>query len=104
MTIEHVSKTEAKHYPLHHTVWEYKFPAGDTIETAYIDDRYIHIEIVDGRILSVPLDWIPPLHDASPEDRAKFHITEDRDAIYWDPEESEVNEILVLSDYLTTRK
>jgi hypothetical protein len=92
------------HYPIRYSVWDYTFPAGDTIEAVRFDDQYIHIELVDERILSIPLRWIPPLRDASPEEREKYHIGEDRDVIIWDPAESEVNEILRLSDYLTTRR
>jgi hypothetical protein len=104
MITDDVSRAETKHYPVKYSVWEYKFPTGDTIEAVRFDDTHIHLDLVDSRILSIPLDWIPPLRDASPAERAKFHITEDRDAVYWDPDESEVNELLVLADYLTTRE
>ena len=105
MTIKTASraKSEPKSYPIRYGVSEYKFPAGDTIETVRFDDKYIHIELEDERILSVPLAWIPPLRDASPEERVKYKISASRTAIIWDPDESEVNEILRLSDYLVTR-
>lgn len=97
------AKSELKSYPVRYGVREYTFPAGDTIETVRFDDKYIHIELVDERILSIPLAWIPPLRDASPEEREKYKISLSRTAIIWDPDESEVNEILRLSDYLVTR-
>jgi hypothetical protein len=92
--------TTGRHYPIRYSIHEYTFPTDDTIETITFDDRYIHIEFVDERVLSIPLAWIPPLRDASPGEREKYRLSEDRDAIIWDPEESEVNEILRLSDYL----
>jgi hypothetical protein len=97
------SRSKSKWYPIKYRASEYTFPAGDTIEAVHFDDTYIHIELVDERILSIPLKWIPPLRDASPADREKYHIAEDRDAIIWDPDEGEINEILRLSDYLVTR-
>jgi hypothetical protein len=103
MTTETVSKSTAKRYPIRYGVKQYTFPSGDTVEGVRFDDTYIHLHLVDGRILSIPLAWIPPLRDASPEERQKFYITDDRSAVVWDPDESEVNEILRLSDYLVSR-
>jgi len=93
-----------RHYPIRYSLREYSFPTTDTIKTARFDDTYIHIELSDERVLSIPLRWIPPLRDASPQAREQYKISEDRDALIWDPAESEVNEILRLSDYLTVRR
>jgi hypothetical protein len=92
-----------RRYPIRYGVKQYTFPSGDTLEEVRFDDTYIHLHLVDGRIISIPLAWIPPLRDASPEERQKFYITDDRSAVVWDPDESEVNEILRLSDYLSSR-
>ena len=83
------------HRPLIHAIL--------TKNGAAFDERYLHIELADERVLSIPLHWIPPLRDASPADRAKYHLSEARDALIWDPEEGEVNEILRLTDYLSVR-
>lgn len=96
-----VAQFGARRYPIRYRIHDYTFPTGDTIETVRFDNEYIHIEFVDERVLSIPLHWIPPLRDASPAAREKYQISDDRTAIIWDPEESEVNEILRLSDYLT---
>jgi hypothetical protein len=90
-------------YPIRYKAHEYRFPTDDTIESIRFDDKYLHIEFVDERIFSIPLAWIPPLRDAQPAEREKYQISLDRDAIIWDPEESEVNEILRLRDYLCAR-
>ena len=105
MTIKTASKakSEPKSYPIRYSVKEYTFPTEDTIEAVRFDDEFIHIELVDGRILSIPLTWIPPLRDAAPTEREKYKISPSRTAIIWDPDESEVNEILRLSDYLVTQ-
>jgi hypothetical protein len=91
-------------YPMRYHADEYTFPTDNTIERARVDDHYLHIELVDRRVLSIPLDWIPSLRDAQPSERAKFTITADRTMLFWDPEESEVNEIVRLSDYLVAKR
>ena len=103
------TKSESKtkngvRYPIKYGVREYTFPYADTVEAVRFDDTYMHLELVDGRILLVPLAWIPPLRDASPEDREKYHIGEDRDVVWWDPGEGPVNEIFRISDYLRVRQ
>ena len=64
MHTEHVYDTSAKHYPIRYSVWDYQFPIADTIASVHFDDKYIHIELTDERLLSIPLHWIPPLRDA----------------------------------------
>lgn len=97
------TEEQGKRYPIRYGVKEYTFPSDDTIADVRLDDQYLHVHLADGRILCIPLAWIPPLRDASPEERLKFHISEDRTLIIWDPDESEVNEILRISDYLRRR-
>ena len=94
---------EVRHYPIHYRVHDYIFPMADTIKAVRFDDTYIHIELSDARLLSIPLHWIPPLRDASPQAREQYKIGEERDVLSWDPEESEIKEIFRLADYLTVR-
>jgi hypothetical protein len=98
-----MTEEQGKRYPIRYGVKEYTFPSNDTIADVRLDDQYLHVHLADGRILCIPLAWIPPLRDASHEERQKFHISEDRTLIIWDPDESEVNEILRISDYLRRR-
>ena len=99
--MENVSvKDMPKHYPVKYAMGEYTFPSSARIEDVRFDDRYIHIEFVDERILSVPLQWIPTLRDATPLARQKFTISPVRTMIIWDPEACEINEILHIADYL----
>ena len=102
-TIHRESGAEVRHYPIRYRVHDYTFPTADTIKAVRFDDTYIHIELSDERLLSIPLRWIPPLRDASPQAREQYRIGEDQDVLIWDPEESDINEILRLSDYLTVR-
>ena len=93
-------KDLSKHYPVKYALGEYTFPSAARIEEVRFDDRYIHIELVDKRILSVPLQWIPSLRDATPLARQKFQISPERTMLIWDPEVCEINEILHIADYL----
>jgi len=105
MTISSVSKpvSVGKRYPVRYRANQYTFPQENVIESAEFDTDHIHIHLTDGRAISIPLDWIPSLLDASPQEREKYVLSDDRQLIIWDPEMSEINEILHLSDYLQTR-
>lgn len=48
-------KDRPQHYPVKYAIGEYTFPSAARIEDVRFDDRYIHIEFVDKRILSIPL-------------------------------------------------
>ena len=99
--MENVSvKDMPKHYPVKYARGEYTFPSSARIEAVRFDDRYIHLEFVDQRILSVPLQWIPPLRDATPRARQKFRISPERTMLIWDPDVCGINAILHIADSL----
>ncbi|MBX3052047.1 MAG: DUF2442 domain-containing protein [Caldilineaceae bacterium] len=60
----------------------------------------MHIHLMDERIISVPLKWIPTLLNATPEDRELYSIGWDGRLIYWDPDECAINEDLLIEKYL----
>jgi hypothetical protein len=47
------------------------------------DDEMMHVMFADGRILSVPLVWFPVLHDATPEQRARYEIGGGGISLHW---------------------
>ena len=47
------------------------------------DEDYLHCELTDGRIISVPLIWYPRLWHACAEDRNTYEITGDGYGIHW---------------------
>jgi hypothetical protein len=49
-----------------------------------VDRVSLHVALLDGRELSVPLAWFAWLADASDEDRAEHRIIEDGQGIWWD--------------------
>ena len=54
---------------------------------------------MDGRNLSIPLWWIPTLHNADPAEREKYIINRGRTLIYWDPRSCAINEIVRIAGY-----
>jgi len=79
---------------------EYTFPKEATIHAVSFDEKFIHIELIDQRILSIPLWWIPTVYHATPEDRQKFEINQGRTMILWDPEKCGINDEISITDYL----
>jgi hypothetical protein len=47
------------------------------------DHDYLHCELTDGRIITVPLIWYPRLWNASPSARQEYDITGDGYGIHW---------------------
>lgn len=91
-----------KRYEIEYPVTAYTFPTEALIHRVRIDEIYLHIELTDGRILSIPTWWIPPVHNASLEARQKFEISRSRTMIIWDPDISGINDELRIDDYLVS--
>lgn len=90
-----------KRYDIAYPASKYTYPHEAVIHDVRIDDDYLHIELTDGRILSIPLWWIPTVYNAAPEDRLKFEISRSRTMIIWDPEKGGINDELRVQDYMT---
>jgi hypothetical protein len=93
-------QTPTKRYAVQYPISEYTFPTDARIRKAHIDADYIHIELMDERVISIPLRWIPTVYHAKPEERNKFEISRDRTMLIWDPEKCAINDELRLADYL----
>jgi hypothetical protein len=89
-----------KRYKIRYSVDQYTFPKDALIHSVKIDDKHIHVELTDQRILSIPLWWIPTVHNASAEDRGKFEINQSRSMIVWNPETCQINDEISIADYL----
>jgi len=48
-----------------------------------INDETLTVELVDGRVISVPLAWYPRLWYGTPEERAHFELIGDGTIIHW---------------------
>jgi hypothetical protein len=89
-----------KLYKVQRAVDEYTFPAEAHIHAVRFDEKHMHVELMDQRIISIPLWWIPTLHNASDEDRNKFEINQSRTMIIWNPEKCRINNEISIADYL----
>ena len=49
-----------------------------------IDDESLHVQLVDGRVISVPLEWFPRLRDATPAQRANWWLIGKGIGIHWE--------------------
>ncbi len=88
-----------KRYPIRYALADYTFPTDARIQALWIDEEYIHIELMDKRVISIPLRWMPTVYHAKPEQRNKFEISRDRTMVIWDPEKCAINDELRLADY-----
>jgi hypothetical protein len=91
---------EVKRYKIQYPISAYTFPREARIHQVHFDEEYLHVELTDGRKLSVPLWWIPTLYNAPPEEREKYEINRSRTMIIWDPDKCAINDELRIADYL----
>ncbi len=92
-------KYRVKKYKVQYPISEYTFPREATIREVHFDDEHMHVELTDGRIMSVPLRWIPTVYHASPEERAKYELNRSRTMIIWDPAKCAINDEIRITDY-----
>lgn len=93
-------QTQLKYYPIQYPLDAYTFPSNALIHQAQLDEKYLRVELLDGRMLAIPLWWIPTLYNAAPEERQKFEISRDRTMLIWDPEKCQINDEVRVQDYL----
>lgn len=91
---------KVERYEVQYPISAYTFPEEARIHQVHFDDEYIHLELTDGRKLSVPLRWMPTVYNAPPEEREKYEISQDRTTIVWDPAKCAINDELRIVDYL----
>ena len=92
-----------KWYDIPYPASAYTFPREALLHRVRIDEDHMHLELTDGRMLSMPLSWIPTLHNATPEEREKYEISQDRKMIIWDPDKCSINDEIRIDDYLAGR-
>ncbi len=93
-------QSSVKRYKVQYPISAYTFPQEAHIHQVRFDDEHLQMELTDGRILSVPLWWIPTLYNASPEERTKYEISRDRTMLIWDPDKCTINDEVRITDYL----
>jgi hypothetical protein len=58
-------------------------PTSALAKEVSFDDAAMHVTLMDGRMLSVPLIWFPLLHAASPEQRHQYEIGAGGRSLHW---------------------
>ena len=87
-----------KWYDIPYPASAYTFPCESLIHNVRFDDEFIHIELTDGRVLSVPLWWMPSVHNARMAEREKYEISRDRRMVIWDPDHCAINDEIRLDE------
>lgn len=62
-----------------------------------IDEEALTVDLVDGRILIVPLVWFPRLWHGTPEERSNFEIFGDGAFLHWPDLDEDLNVAGLLS-------
>jgi len=58
-------------------------PTTALAKQVHFDELTMQVTFTDGRVLSVPLSWYPLLHEATPEQRAKYEIGGGGVSLHW---------------------
>jgi len=89
-----------KRYEIRYPRSAYTFPTQACAEKVTFDETYMHLHLRDGRIVSIPLKWIPTLANATLADREKVFIGNDGHTLHWNPDEGEINEDLRIDSFM----
>ena len=55
------------------------------------DEDTMWVQLVDGRVIGVPLAWFPRLLRASPERRLRFEISGGGQGLHWDELDEDIS-------------
>ncbi len=58
--------------------------ADERVKDVHFTEEAISVDLMDGRIITVPLVWYPSLLNATPEQRANWEICGGGYGIHWD--------------------
>jgi Protein of unknown function (DUF2442) len=55
------------------------------------DDLMMHVTLLDGRVIGVPIIWFPLLRDATPEQRTKYEIGGGGISLHWEEIDEDIS-------------
>lgn len=58
-------------------------PTSALAKSVQFDQELMHVALIDGRIISVPIIWFPLLHAASPQQREQYQICGGGVSLHW---------------------
>jgi hypothetical protein len=59
-------------------------PTTALAKTIEFDNEMMHVSLIDGRIISVPIIWFPLLYEASLEQRRNYEIGGGGISLHWE--------------------
>ncbi|HSQ79415.1 MAG TPA: DUF2442 domain-containing protein [Candidatus Bathyarchaeia archaeon] len=63
----------------------------------WFESGMLHVRLVDGRIISVPLDWFPRLKNARPEQQGHWRLTGGGIGVHWPDLDEDVSVAALLN-------
>ena len=57
----------------------------------WFDDVMMHVLLLDGREISIPLEWFPKLRDAKKDQREKWRLIGRGIGIHWDEIDEDIS-------------
>ncbi len=93
-------QANVKRYNVQYPISAYTFPSEAHIHGVRFDKEHMHLELTDGRVLSVPLWWIPTLYNAPAEEREKYELDRTRTMVIWNPDKCAINDEVRVANYL----
>jgi hypothetical protein len=58
-------------------------PTSALAKSVNFDEEMMHVSLMDGRLMSVPIIWFPLLRQATPEQRSKYEIGGGGTSLHW---------------------
>ena len=58
-------------------------PTTALAKSVNFDEEMMHVNLTDGRLISVPIIWFPLLRSATPEQRTKYEIGGSGTSLHW---------------------
>jgi hypothetical protein len=74
--------TSAK--PDHNKTIRGYLPTAALAKSVDFDEALMHVTLMDGRVIGVPLAWFPLLRDATQDQRKKYEIGGGGISLHWD--------------------
>ena len=93
-------QAEVKRYNVQYPISAYTFPREARIHAVRFDEQHMHVELTDGRVLSVPLWWIPTLYNASAAEREKYELDRHANDAGLESRQCAINDEVRVTDYL----
>ncbi len=79
-------------------------PTNALAKSLHFDSELMHVQLTDGRVISVPIRWFPLLHNAAPQQREHYEIGGGGLSLHWPEidEDLSVANLLAGADFQST--